>query len=154
MPEYSLSKNEDGLLPWSWAEDRLTKSHNYWLSTVSSDGRPHAMPVWGVWMNGALYFSTGAASRKARNLATDPRCTATTEYAGEAVIVEGVAEVVADESELARFKTAYDPKYGWDMDVNEGPIFAVRPRVAFGFVENADQFSKAATRWRFPHAGI
>jgi hypothetical protein len=34
-----------GLLPWSWAEERLIASHNYWVATVWPDGRPHVMPV-------------------------------------------------------------------------------------------------------------
>lgn len=151
MPGYDIFREAGGpgLLPWSWAEERLAKSHNYWISTVSPDGRPHAMPVWGVWLDGALYFSTGARSRKARNMAADPRCVATTEYAGEAVIVEGVAEVVADEDELARFKAAYDAKYDWDIEVSEGPIFAVRLATAFGFRESPEESAGTATRWRF-----
>lgn len=149
MPDYGISEAAEGQLPWSWAEERLIASRNYWISTTRPDGRPHAMPVWGVWLDDALYFSTAAGSTKARNLARDPRCTATTEYAGEAVIVEGVAEIVTDEDTLARFKTAYDPKYDWDMDVNTGPIYSVRPTVAFGFTESADSFQKTATRWRF-----
>lgn len=149
MPDYGITKGEDGQLEWSWAEERLTSSRNYWISTTRPDGRPHAMPVWGAWLDGSLYFSTAAGSTKARNLSRDPRCIATTEYAGEAVIVEGVAEIVTDGDLLARFKAAYDPKYDWDMDPHSGPIYAVRPTVAFGFTETADTFTKTATRWRF-----
>lgn len=149
MPQYGISTEAEGQLPWSWAEERLTSSHNYWISTTQPDGRPHAMPVWAVWLDGALLFSTAEGSTKARNLARDPRCTATTEYAGEAVIVEGVAEIVTDSDFLAHFKAAYDPKYGWDMDVSTGTIYAVRPAVAFGFTETADTFTKTATRWWF-----
>lgn len=149
MPDYGLASDEAGLLPWTWAEERLAASRNYWISTTRPDARPHATPVWGVWLDGALYFSTAGGSTKARNLAADPHCVATTEYAGEAVIVEGVAEVVSDTAELARFKAAYDPKYDWDMDVTGGPIYAVRPTLAFGFIESAAEFQTAATRWRF-----
>jgi hypothetical protein len=35
------------------------------------------------------------------------------------------------------------------MDLSWGPFYGVRPRVAFGFIEHADQFSSTATRWRF-----
>lgn len=149
MPEYGIPSDGAGLLPWDWAVERLQSSRNYWISTTRPDRRPHAMPVWGIWLDGALYFSTAQGSTKARNLAANPRCVATTEYAGEAVIVEGVAEITTNARELARFKAAYDSKYGWDMNINEGPIYAVRPAVAFGFIESPDQFQKAATRWRF-----
>ena len=81
-----------GLLPWSWAEERWRATRNFWASTVWALGAPHAMPVWCVWgKEGALWFSTDGASRKARNLARDARCVVTTEGAAEAVIVEGSA---------------------------------------------------------------
>jgi len=52
MPGYGLldAAQGAGLLPWSWAVERLQRSHDYWVATVRPDGRPHVMPVWGVWM--------------------------------------------------------------------------------------------------------
>jgi len=41
-----------GLLRWSWAEQRLKQSHNYWITTVKPDGSPHTMVVWGLWQDG------------------------------------------------------------------------------------------------------
>ena len=75
MPGYGLPKGTKGLLPWGWAEQRLKKSHNYWITTVRPDGSPHTMIVWGLWLDGRFYFSTGRQSRKARNLAANPACT-------------------------------------------------------------------------------
>ena len=51
MPGYGILGPDGGtgLLPWSWAEERLRDSRNYWLATVRPDGRPHVMPVWAVW---------------------------------------------------------------------------------------------------------
>ena len=81
MPGYGIVGPDDGvgLLPWAWAEERLTTSRNFWLSTRWPDGRPHVMPVWAIWNEGALWFSSSKQSRKARNLAADPRCVLTTE---------------------------------------------------------------------------
>lgn len=87
MPDYGIKQSDEGLLPWSWAEERLTTSRNYWVTTLWPDGRPHSMPVWGVWDGEALWFSSGRRSRKARNLAADPRCVVTTENADEPVVV-------------------------------------------------------------------
>ncbi len=52
MPGYGLldAAQGAGLLPWSWAVERLQRSHDYWVATVRPDGPPHVMPVWGVWM--------------------------------------------------------------------------------------------------------
>src|SRR5712692_1387743 len=81
-----------GLLPWGPAEARLGAAHNYWLSTTRPDGRPHAMPVWGVWRDGVLYVGTDRGSRKARNLAANPACVVHLESGDDVVILEGVAE--------------------------------------------------------------
>ena len=139
-----------GLLPWRWAQDRLSKSHNYWIATTRPDGRPHVMVVWGLWLDGAFWFSTGRDSRKARNLAVNPHCVISTENASQAVIVEGVAEQVPFHSNRTffnRFIRAYKRKYDWQIDGTEGNFYAVRPRVVFGFWEN--DFTGSATRWRF-----
>ncbi len=71
MPGYgTLGEDEGtGLLPWSWAEEQLRRSHNFWLATRWPDGRPHVMPVWAVWQAQTLLFSSSLGSRKARNLA-------------------------------------------------------------------------------------
>ena len=148
IPGYGIAgvKEGKGLLPWSWAEKHLTKAENYMLSTTRPDRRPHVMPIWGVWHGGAFYFSTGATSVKARNLAADPRCVLCPAQASESVIVEGVAEQVQPAPSVG---VAYFKKYKWKLDPNMGPIYAIRPRVAFGFIEADELFTKTATRWVF-----
>jgi len=44
-------------LPWSWAVERLSAAHNYWICTTRPDGRPHAVPVWGVWLDDAVWLA-------------------------------------------------------------------------------------------------
>ena len=94
MPGYGILDATDGrgLLPWEWAVERLTKSRNYWVATTCPDGRPHCVPVWGIWLDDAFYFSSGAKSRKARNLAANPNCVVCPEDGTQAVSLEGVAE--------------------------------------------------------------
>jgi PPOX class probable F420-dependent enzyme len=43
------------------------------LATVLPDGAPHSIPVWAIYENGRIAFFTQSKSRKARNLARDPR---------------------------------------------------------------------------------
>ncbi len=148
MPGYGVPRSRKGLLTWGWAERRLAGSHNYWLVTVRPNGRPHAMPVWGVWVDGSFHFSCGRQSRKARNLARNPRCVVCTDRAHEAVIVAGVAREVKAASQLAPLARPYHAKYKpWTLDPQMGPVYRVRPRVAFGMHEK--RFATAATRWRF-----
>jgi hypothetical protein len=153
MPGYGLSESSKGLLPWSWAEQRLKKSHNYWITTVKPDGSPHSMVVWGLWQDGRVLFSTGSKSRKARNLAHNANCVVCTEHANEAVIVEGVAEI-ADVHARRKFLSMYQPKYKFDMSSMKDdilsmkePVFAVRPRVVFALWEK--HFQSKSTRWIF-----
>jgi hypothetical protein len=152
-PGYGFPKGTKGLLSWSWAEQRLKKSHNYWLTTVKPDGSPHTMVVWGLWQDGRFLFSTGSESRKARNLARNKTCVVGTEHAQEAVIVEGVAEV-ADVPARRKFLPACEKKYKFDLSsMRDGilsmkePVFAVRPRVVFGLWEK--YFQSKSTRWKF-----
>src|SRR5271169_22802 len=157
-PGYGFPETTKGLLPWSWAEQRLKKSHNYWVTTikpttVKPDGSPHTMVVWGLWQDGRLLFSTGSKSRKARNLAQNPNCVVCTEHANEAVIVEGVAEVAAVAARR-KFLPAYEKKYKFDMKSMKDdilsmkePVFAVRPKLVFALWEK--YFQTKSTRWKF-----
>jgi len=152
-PGYGFPKGKKGLLPWSWAERRLKKSHNYWITTVKPGSSPHTMVVWGLWQDGRFLFSTGSKSRKAQNLATNTNCIVCTELAHEAVIVEGVAEI-ADVAARMKFLPPYERKYVWDMSKMKDdilsmkePVFAIRPRVVFGLWEK--HFQGKSTRWKF-----
>jgi hypothetical protein len=157
MPGYGLLEGSKGLLPWSWAEQRLKRSHNYWITTVKQNGSayasPHTMVVWGLWQDGLFWFSTGGKSRKARNLAQNKHCIVCTEDASEAVIVEGAAEI-ADVAARRRFLPKYERKYKFDMkgmkdDIlsMKEPVFAVRPQLVFGLWEK--HFIGKSTRWIF-----
>jgi hypothetical protein len=152
MPGYGVARNAEGMLPWSWAEERLRDAHNYYVGTTDGE-HPHLMPVWGLWLDGRFLFSTGTSSKKARNLAGNPNLVIATERADEAVILEGTAAETADRALLDAFVREYKRKYDWDMDAGAGGIFEVRPRVAVGFIEHADQFGKTATRWVFGEGG-
>ncbi|MBO0692009.1 MAG: pyridoxamine 5'-phosphate oxidase family protein, partial [Acidimicrobiaceae bacterium] len=119
MPGYGIPNDHQGLLPWSFAEERLANSHDYWLATVWPDGRPHVMPVWGAWLEDHLWFSTDQSSRKARNLALQPRCVIATDNALEPVVADGVAALVTDRSQVVRFTDTVRTKYAseWLEDV-------------------------------------
>ena len=120
MTGYGVPESLEGALPWEWARERISKSHNYWLTTVRADGAPHTMVVWGIWLDGAYYFSTSATSRKARNLQQNPHCVVCTENAEEAVIIEGVARKLDDDKIPPQAFIDYKAKYGWDLDPKDG----------------------------------
>lgn len=154
MPGYGIRPPDEGsgLLPWSWAEERLTKSRNYWVVTVWPDGRPHAMPVWGMWHEESFWFSSSRPSRKSKNLAADSRCVVTTEDPEQPVVMEGIAELLTSPDRLATLLALENAKYATDygpemVDPAANSCFRVRPLWAFG-LESGD-FTGSPTRWDF-----
>jgi PPOX class probable F420-dependent enzyme len=152
MPGYDIVGPDEGggLLPWSWAEERLAASHDYWVASVWPDGRPHVMPVWGVWHDRSVWFSSSGGSRKARNLRADPRCVVTTEDASEPVVVEAVAELVADVDGLTVFLDQVNAKYetSYTLDFFDPAVnacFRAHPSWVFGLRQ--EDFSGSPTRW-------
>jgi hypothetical protein len=159
MPGYGVAEHRDGMLPWSVAVERLVASHDFWLATVWPNGQPHVMPVWGAWFDDHLWFSTDQTSRKARNLATEPRCTVTTYSALEPVVLDGVAALVGDRSDVVRFTEVIRLKYAaewledvytvdfFDANLGGGGTYRVKPTRAFALTEQ--EFTTSPTRWTF-----
>lgn len=147
MPGYGVlpADEGEGLLPFEWAEARLRDARNYWVATAGTDG-PHLMAVWGVWLDRQFVFSTGRKSRKARNLAADPRCVIAPEGAAEEIVVEGAAKEVAVTD---AFVDAYREKYDFDITTLDEPVFAVTPDKVIALIEVAEHFAGTATRWIF-----
>ena len=119
--------------PWSDIERLLVDAQLYWIITVRADGRPHAVPLVGVWHDGAFVFCTGVDEQKHRNLEANPQVAVTTGSTGAAgwdsgkdVVVEGVAQRVIGTEELETLAGAWFAKYGEDWR------FAVRDQA---FVE-------------------
>jgi hypothetical protein len=141
MPGYGVQGADEGagLLPWAWAQGRLEASRNYWVTTLWPDGRPHSMPVWGVWDDEVLWFSSSLGSRKARNVAGDPRCVIATEDANEPVVLEGRAEDRGgarcdragrrpDERQVRDRHDGRVPRPGGERDGPRTPAVGVRDR--------------------------
>jgi PPOX class probable F420-dependent enzyme len=154
MPGYGIAGPEEGsgLLPWSWAAERLTAARNYWVVTAWPDGRPHSMPVWGMWDDSALWFTTAVGSRKAKNLRADPRCVVTTEDASDPVVIEGRAEIVTAAGAVRRVLDLMNAKYGTDLqpdflDPAVNATVSVRPGTVIS-MRHGD-FTGSPTRWQF-----
>lgn len=150
---------------WSEAQRRLEAAEVFWISTVRPDGRPHVTPLLALWLDGALYFCTGADERKARNLAENPHCSLTTGCnelnEGLDIVVDGDAVRVDADALLQRIATAYETKYGsdWRFTVRDGAfrqegqevaahVYRVAPKTAFGFAKG----DYGQTRWRFDYS--
>jgi nitroimidazol reductase NimA-like FMN-containing flavoprotein (pyridoxamine 5'-phosphate oxidase superfamily) len=156
MPDYGVVADNWEALPWSWAAERLQASRSFWIVTVSGDGRPHAMPAWGVWDDGdqQFAFSCGPRSRKASNLAVDPRVVIAPDGAEQVVSIEGTADVVSGERAevwIDRYLAKYariEPNLSREF-MRQNLLVEVHPERAFGIIETSEDFSRRATRWHF-----
>jgi len=149
-PGYGVPKHNKGLLPWSHVDDRMTKARQYWVCTVSPDGRPHSTPVDGLWIDGRLYCGGSPLTRRHRNLIANPSVCVHLESATDVIILHGEArELRAPGRALAaRLAEGTREKYGYAMrpeyyEKAEG-VFEFRPRVVLAW----SHFPKDVTRWQ------
>jgi nitroimidazol reductase NimA-like FMN-containing flavoprotein (pyridoxamine 5'-phosphate oxidase superfamily) len=157
MPDYGVNASSWDPLPWSWAAERLVANRNFWVVTVSADGRPHALPVWGVWddTEDCFAFSCSPRARKARNLAGNPRAVVTTADTVECLSIEGrAAPVESDERQdqwIERYLAKYQPIQP-DISADflrQHLMLEFVPERAFAVIEREEEFSTRATRWVF-----
>ena len=148
-PAYGVVPDASGaeVLPWSWAVGQLAESRNYWVSTTRPDGRPHATPVWGLWLDDAVWFSVGRTSVKARNIARNPAISVHLESGDQVVILDGRA--VERREGLDPFLDAYEEKYAFRPDLVElnSIVFSLAPETALTWDES--EYPRSAVRWVF-----
>lgn len=119
---------------WDRIERILTDAQLYWIVTVRADGRPHAVPLVGVWQGGTFAFCTGAEEQKQRNLDANRNVAVTTGSggangwaSGKDLVVEGSAVQVTDADDLRTLADAWFAKYGddWKFTVHGTRFVAV-----------------------------
>ena len=147
--EYGISKSKKGMISWESVNEWLEKAPIYWLATATPEGKPHTVPVWGLWADGVLYIGGSPETRWMRNLAANPRLAAHIDMGSSVVILEGDVEV-ARTPEPAIFQMMADQseaKYGSRPDsVGEG-TYSMRARTVMAWDNN--DLGHTATRWRF-----
>jgi nitroimidazol reductase NimA-like FMN-containing flavoprotein (pyridoxamine 5'-phosphate oxidase superfamily) len=134
--------------------------HTHWLSTVRPDGKPHVMPVGFVYYEGAFYFTSGAGTRKSKNLAANSSCVLSIAADGIDLVVEGRAVKLTDEARLQELTKVFGTA-GWEPKVENGAfvhdysapsagpppwdVYEFKPETVFGLA-TAEPYG--ATRWR------
>lgn len=133
----------------------------FFLSTCRPDGRPHSAGIGAVWSDGDLYFTSGPATRKARNLAANPSCTISVRLTDVDLVLDGDAALVDDPESLERLADIYSSS-GWPVEVESNaftapysaPSAGPPPWNLYRFVFHtavgvATAEPYGATRWRF-----
>jgi pyridoxamine 5'-phosphate oxidase-like protein len=151
--DYGVPKGKKGLLPWSHVGERMAAAMHYWICTVGPAGRPHAVPVDGLWLDDRLYFGGSPQTRRNRNLAANPAVSVHLESSTDVVILQGEAHLGTPDRSLAiRLAEASVKKYGYAPKPEEYETVGVhvfRPRVVIAWT----QLPKDATRWHFQNDG-
>ena len=151
-PETTLDRRfsdpEAEAITWAETKQALDDAQLFWITTVRRDGRPHVTPLVAVWLDDALYFTTGPNEQKAVNLRHNRHVALTTgcnEWErGIDVVLEGEAERVTEQALLTRLAEAWRAKWDgrWRYSVGDGcsrnehaePIvFRVHPSKVFAF---------------------
>ena len=148
MPEsYGLGDPQHGFDPlsWEWVVDRMVVGRNYWVATTRSDGRPHVVPVWGVWVDGSFWFFTDRKSLKARNAEPEPRATVHLESGDEVVVLEGDLVDTTEPAASRPVSEAYEAKYGVATAPDRGTaLYYLSHNKVLAWLES--DFPRTATR--------
>lgn len=146
---------------WSTTRDILETAELSWITTVRSDYRPHVTPLVSVWLDGAVYFTTGEEEQKALNLRQNDAVVITTGCnrwdGGLDVMVEGRATRVTDRPTLERLADIWAGKWDgrWVYEAAEGGFRHHAGRISLVFRVDPDKvltFGKGEfthTRYRF-----
>jgi PPOX class probable F420-dependent enzyme len=135
-------------------ERRLRNAESYWLATTRPDGRAHVMPVWGVWLDGSVWFGTGQQSVKGRNLAANPNAAIHLDSSEDVVVLDGEVKRITDVDTARPVFDAYAAKYGmssqeagFDDPGSEtgGALYRFRPRLAQAWLEG--MMAESQSRW-------
>jgi hypothetical protein len=147
---YGVPRRGGTFIEWRDVIERLRTADGYWIGTVTPDGRPHVVPIWGCLVADDLYLETGAPGTvKNRNLAANRNVFVHLDGVNDVVIVRGAAVEVRPSPELGRALAAemhrkysgYEPGAdSWDA----GGMWRIDPGSALAWRD-----MPTATRWRF-----
>ena len=121
-----LDRYGAGEMPWSrvhsiLATGPIAEDVAVFLSTVGPDGRPHSAGIGLAWHDDDLYFTSGAGTRKSRNLAQNPACTIAARIPGIDVVFEGDALLVTDQATIETLVELYR-EVGWRAEDEDGAL--------------------------------
>ena len=126
--------------PWDATRRALAEADLFWIATVHADGRPHVTPLVAVWVEEAIYFTTGSSEQKATNLQRNAHVILLTGCnqwtSGLDVVVEGDAVPVTDPDRLAPLAAAWARKWDgrWQYTARSGGLQHATGGLALVFV--------------------
>ncbi|MFD0205428.1 MULTISPECIES: pyridoxamine 5'-phosphate oxidase family protein [Saccharothrix] len=124
----NLDRYGSAALPWSRPRDVIAADTpgvdlTFFVATVRPDGRPHSAGVGAIWVDDALYFTSGPGTRKSRNLAVNPACSISVRLRGIDLVLEGEAHRTTEPAVLERVASVYR-QGGWPATVQDDALTA------------------------------
>lgn len=144
--------NPQSILDWEQVAQRLGSAKNYWLCSTRSDGRPHTVPRWGVFIEDKFYYDGSPETVHAKNIQINPQVSLHLESGDEAVIAYGTSCAApkpepAFASLLASAISAKYEKFGYAPSPDQwdqGGLYVFTPTVVLAwtvFFENPTKFT-------------
>jgi hypothetical protein len=167
----------DGLPPIEWSlvetqladllthdDPRAPDRSTFWLTTLNPDGSPHVTSVGALWHRASCWFQTGERTRKAKNLARDPRATISVATKGFDVVVAGTVRRVTEPTTVAEIAALW-AESGWPAQPDDSgsgitapfnaPTLGPPPWFVYELVPSTatavgtSEETPGSTRWRF-----
>lgn len=99
-------------LEWPGIRRRLEEAPAYWLATARPDGRPHVVPLDGLWVDDVWWYGGAPDTVHMRNVRARPHAVMHLADPMQAVVVEGTVRRVTTEPDRAqRLADASNAKY-------------------------------------------
>lgn len=125
---YGMPQEREHLLGWDFVVEQMNAATHYWITTRFPDGRPHTVPLWGLWHENRLHFEGRPQAAWARHLVRDPRAVVHPPDPEQVVTIEGVARIVQDdditEQEWDDLDSRFQAKYAVDSG---SPYWCLEP---------------------------
>ncbi|ACL26188.1 pyridoxamine 5'-phosphate oxidase-related FMN-binding [Chloroflexus aggregans DSM 9485] len=93
---YNIPETKENLLSWDFVSEQMSQSRHYWICTIFPDGRPHVVPVWGIWFEHRLFFEGSMQTAWGNNILHNPHIAVHLPDPEKVVIIEGTTYILQD----------------------------------------------------------
>ena len=144
---YQMPEMKENLVSWDFVAEQMVQSRHYWISTVFADGRPHAVPVWGIWHENRFHFEGGMQTAWGQNILKNPHIAVHLPSADKVVMIEGTAHIIQDDEIDDETWEILDTTFQRKYQVDKGsPYLYVQPKRVMAWDGEA---LTTMTRWVF-----
>lgn len=147
VPGYQMPEDHDQLLSWDFVAEQMAAAEHYWISSVYADGRPHVVPLWGIWTENRVHFDGSTKTTWSQNLMRNPQTAVHLPDGEKVVIIYGTAHIIEDDDIDEQAWHQLDSTFQTKYQVTEGsPYWYVQPQKVLAW--NGGKLY-TMTRWIF-----